>query len=1288
MGALASAFRVVLACTLALMLLSPVSFAGGEDAWAAEPASSTAAAKHAASGQSKDGSGSKAKQPAQGDSASSGDSAEKSQASQPSGGDSASGGSSSASSDGKAEGTQQGKEDQGGSQSKDPAASDGAESAADSGDSAQTAEGDSGEQKEGAQQAEGADSQNASGTAASPASADPVASAESLAGQAQEAPTLTAQAQTAGDQALLANSSAAAAVAAQADDDKKDGEPTLKSARLLIYNSKTKKYEPFKKTTSEGKPQTVAAVRDAANFDVQLTYSDGSTKRASQAGVTVSWKLDNNVQAGKQVASIDKSGKLTISGVSSKLVQLKATLSGGDVKVQGSPAYINLVSDTVKPSTDKTVDSIAVSYSGSGEGAGSGTAKPAADAGNDRESTADDDGVAEEPVPSITVAGGSLLFSASVTFVDAAGNRTTSSGSLADAQLAWQIVALYNQMHERTNTIIATVSQQDQTARLTATQAGDGWVVLRCASNAFPDFAGQEILVRIAGNIASSDAAVAANTFTGAALAYEDPATKTYKPYSGNIANTPTVINTPGGSVGFDALLTFADGSTALASQRGLAVDYLLAGNVSAGQIIAKMAPDGTLSATHTKDGTVRIASATVNGQGVAGTSAYVRIKNNDASVKPLSDGLVVQAMSNYWIGASQRPDDATRDWYWRAVPTAGTGGYSVPLAVATLEAYSTCKLSAQVRWNNSTVTSSQDEDGGVRHWSIVKSTSSDGKANGALASVGSDGTVRPTGGGSGYVTVRCTVDLPTFDAAGNKTTMQLATDYKVGVYASQGYVKKIVLLDEKGSPIKTSSIKLASGKNTYNFGALVTYVGYDAQTHAVNEFEVNTRKEPDKIEGLEWKVYRTEERSQEELYSQIREDGSFRAQSGFARAYVYANVPRGSFTGKDIGVGVTVIAEDSIERLGHTDSVDVKMYHYSDYMNHGAEAKPAKEVTFTRGQLSGAADYTTWYTFQRRGDAFSTVYARGLTMRTLLALCGVDPERLISMAFMGSDGYFAQRHSASFILGTQYRYTNYYYHKDLPGLMGAQSVSPMFALSYYMKNNAGYEDATDKANAGSAGFGYMTSDSTFRIIFGMTGAGVRNANLSVSNVGQIEIIVEDNTFPPEKEEEPEPEPKSEEAPPAEEQKGTPGVQGDPNAESGDSSNPFVGGSDAGVGTDAKKGGNVAVTDKKADGEAAEAGEKDASNDHADDKGSQHGESSQDAEVVKGETDQSGNPLIRELQKNPRPVLPPAEISAVWWTIVAMGALFALFFGGMFSGRRYALDRADGLRIGAKQKTS
>jgi len=123
-------------------------------------------------------------------------------------------------------------------------------------------------------------------------------------------------------------------------------------------------------------------------------------------------------------------------------------------------------------------------------------------------------------------------------------------------------------------------------------------------------------------------------------------------------------------------------------------------------------------------------------------------------------------------------------------------------------------------------VTTSQEQDGGERSWSVVKSVDYDGKACSALVAVGSDGTVRPIGSKSGYATVLCTVDLPVYDSDGNRTTRRLSGEYKVAVYASQNYVKKMVLLDEKGSPIQTSAIKLASGKNTYNFSALITYVG------------------------------------------------------------------------------------------------------------------------------------------------------------------------------------------------------------------------------------------------------------------------------------------------------------------------------------------------------------------------------------------------------------------------------------------------------------------------------
>lgn len=1148
-----------------------------------------------------------------------------------------------------------------------------------SGDSGEAQEQESGQQADQSlasqedflsESAEESQASEVSSAAAPVASAD-AASADAAAVSQEAAPV---------DEAVMQAQAVTAQNAQDAKDDAKaDEEAKPVSAELMYRNPATGKYELFDATTSRNDPEKVLAVRNTAYFDVQVTYSDGAVKRASSAGLAVTWRLSNNTHGGEEVVSISKDGKMTISGVSSKLVQLKAKVAGLDVN--RCPAYINIVGETEKPSAGKAIDSITISYSDPSSGSSGGSS-----------SSADlvVDEAAADPVPVITSRGGSLVFNASVTFIDAAGNRTTSTGSLSDLMLAWQTVALYNQLGDRTDTLIANAKTLGSSGVITATESGDGWVIIRCASNAYPGFSGREMLVRIAGNIVQDPATEQANTVAGARLVYKPDGSGTYKVYEGTAANTPTIIDTPNGNVAFDALLTFADGSTALASDRGVAVDYAMAGNMtSAGVPLAQMAPDGTLSATHFKNGTVRIASAQVNGMNVAGTSAYVRIFNNDASVQPATDSLDISATSNYWLQASQRPDDASANWYWRAVPTKGNAAYSVPLVVSSPGSNSSCDLEAAVRWSNSQVTTSQDDDGGKREWSLGPSVDSKGNACLPLVYVTRDGKVYPTGSGSGYATVHCSVKLPLYDQSGVKVEKELTGTYRIAVYTSKNYVKAMTLLDESGKPIKTSSITLKSGKNTYKFSVKITYIGYDEKTGKVGEYDVVVPADRAHVEGLEWKVYRTEELKDDELYSQIREDGNFRAKAGFARGYVYANLKGASFTGKDIGAGVTVIAEDSIESLGHTDSVEVRMYHYSDYMKRGDEAKPAKQVTLSRAQLSAMADYTTWYTFQRRDEAYSTVYAHGVTMRNLLALCGVDPDRLISMAFTGSDGYFAERHSADFILGSQYRYTNYYYHSTMPGLLGQQSVSPMLALSYYMKNNAGYEDATDKSNAGDAGFGYMTQDSTFRMISGMTGVNVRNANQSISNVSLITIIVEDNTFPPEKKEEKEEKEEIPDVPdpttpptPNDEQHGTPGLQGVENG--GESANPFMGRSNEGVGTDTKHGSAVAVSSKS--GETAEAGEETGTNERADDKGSQSGQSTQDSDQAKGETDQSGNPLVRELRENARPVLPPAEIDSVWWVGVTTTGLLAFFVGGLFSGRRYALDRADGIGIGLRSR--
>ncbi len=1054
------------------------------------------------------------------------------------------------------------------------------------------------------------------------------------------------------------------------------------SATLLYRNSLTGSFEIFSGTTAPNEPAHVVASKSGATFDVLISYDDGSTARASEVGLSVQWSLSNNVYAGKTVASIDSSGELTLSGVSSKLVQLNAKVAG--LSVDRCPAYINLVSEVEQPSSGSTISSMSLSFD-SLDGGTSGTY--------------DATTLSNLSIPAITAASGKLLFTSTVTYLDSTGAKSTATGSTANANLVWQLVAFYDTLGLRSDVLTASATtNSDQSGVLTALRSGNGWAILRCASLDYPEFAGQEILVRIENNEAVDSAVVAANTVTGAQLVYKDDVTGEYKTYAGySRFTTPTVIDEPYGDVSFDVRLTFEDGSTALAGERGLAVDWRLSGNIDTQRnaAVAQMAADGTLSATRVKNAVVSITGATVNGKAADGTTAYVRITNNGYAT-PSDSALSISAHSQYWLKAGQSPDDTSQSWRWRSSGSGPTADYTTPLVVSNVTKNSWAQLTASVNWSDGSITTLDSQDHANRSWSIVSSTTLQGASASGLVSLSKSGFLTATGKGSGYVTVRCDVEIPYYDADSNKQYKRASSLYRVAVYASQSYVESVEILNEKGKALQ-SSLVLPDGKNAYQFQARVTYCEYDGTTGSMEKRVVTVPQDGVQIEGLTWKVYRSEEMAENEDYSMIRQDGSFLAQSGFARAYVYVNIANASFTGKDIGTGVTVIAEDSTESLGLVSTMKVLIYHHSDYEKEGTNAPVAKELTLTRAQLEAVADYTTWYTFQRRGDSFGTIYAHGVTMRALLTLCGVPSNMLESMRFTGNDGVTGIVHSADFILGSQYRYTNYYYHKAAPGLVHGQSVAPMLALSYYLKNNAGYEDSTDISNAGDAGFGMMSTDSTFRIIFGMRGVNVNNANQSIYKVTKIVMVVADNTFPTEDEQEENP--KDPDDNPEDDPSGKPNPSDgdDPNADdSGDSggeasgkenpNNPYHGNKGEGAGTDEKHGGEKAVAD---DSGEEESGKQDATNDESDIEGGamgdatddavkQMGESLEDSTTVNASDDEASAAYARELREKAPMVVPDAEIDSIWWLLFIAAVVAALVLGGNDYRRRYKNDSSHG----------
>ncbi len=719
-----------------------------------------------------------------------------------------------------------------------------------------------------------------------------------------------------------------------------------------------------------------------------------------------------------------------------------------------------------------------------------------------------------ENTPTVSTSSSTIQFKAQLTFLDSATGQTeTVEASMADAGITWAIANTYDTSGSETQTQLAKIEQVDsqtddahfpvsqkQDGLLTPLKAGNGSLKITCTSSVYTSVAPIEISVNINGNEPDPVPEPQPEpqeelTATSAALYYKNAGDATFSEYAISFAgaNTPS-INLPGASCTFDALISYTNKAGEVKQQKFASeLGAVLTINVTSGSEIATWA-SSTCTALNAGNGTVSF-SATVLGlpvtwsmYGAAQLQASINITGNDAAtVTPIYMGL------NY------------SDWQCYNGWEYPYNEEDVPQIVMLRGNRTTASLSAYVVWSNYSVTK-QGQDSLDYSWELVRETDLEGNPSSNVATIDEAGNVSAPSSNSGYAYFRCTVKY----AASSEVLF--TSDAKVEVILSESYIHSIQIINSEGEPYGAGVI-LPDGINLLDLGVKVTYRILDEETGVQRDVEKNSFYEP--IEGLTWANYYADT-STPEQYSTISDTGTFTAESGFTQARVQAKVAGGGYFGNDITADLRVSRESTEEDLGYTSEINVQIVEETDYKNYrnGAELL-SKDITITREQMQAyGMPYNCWYTFQKRGYSWGTAYVNGISIGSFLNLCGVDSSQLVTLYLTGADGYQSnEKHSADDLLGTQYRYSNYYMRKlsTDANYLGQSNVAPMLALSWYYDNGN---------NPNDSGYANLGSNGTIRFVWGMKygpadstdgeNNGANNASGCIYKLSNIIIVIAD----------------------------------------------------------------------------------------------------------------------------------------------------------------------------------
>jgi hypothetical protein len=588
-----------------------------------------------------------------------------------------------------------------------------------------------------------------------------------------------------------------------------------------------------------------------------------------------------------------------------------------------------------------------------------------------------------------------------------------------------------------------------------------------------------------------------AHVLVSAALYYQTADMEEPVAYESPIL-TPLAINERQGSFVLDVMLTYKDGTQILASKTDVEIEWTLTTEKSKKILKVEKNEETKLYeaiALGAGNGTARI-HAKIEGleEGTftpfetEKSTVAVRVTENDESVTPVN----MELLYTDWLTSS-----GSSQTYNSSEP---------PSIVMYYGSQTTINLKPQIAWSDGSV-----KGAGQGSYSFTYSvdyfTDLDGNSvSTTLASVSSDGVVSAqtkTESGYAYITIRA--------ASSAEGQQEFSQQIRIAVYSNQKYVKSLEIVDDELKGIGAGTI-LEDGINLMQLYAKVTYLYYNTDTAKQEEYVTYSAIED--IEGLTWGVYRGDT-SDEELYSSISEDGLFRALTGFNQARVEACITGGGYFGQDFRTSIRITREVDESSIGRSMSLNVKIYHESDYERLGDDAPVAYEQTVSYNQLAQLGNpYYDWFTFRNK-KGWATVYAYGISITSFLHLVGINSSDLLYMEFKGSDGYVATDgfYSADTILSTQYRYSNYYMRavSTNPSYLGRQNVAPMLALSYYVDWGNDYI---------SGNYKNMRYDGTIRIFMGMGEYlgydsygkvnDSNNAAKSVSRIGEIILIIED----------------------------------------------------------------------------------------------------------------------------------------------------------------------------------
>lgn len=679
--------------------------------------------------------------------------------------------------------------------------------------------------------------------------------------------------------------------------------------------------------------------------------------------------------------------------------------------------------------------------------------------------------------------GGSVQLAAEVVYSD--GSREAIEATDGKANLDWRITAAYDESgDELAGALLAKV---DATGKLSAQAAGNGVVRVRCASNAYPDFAGQDVLVRIENNGGTARSVIQASAY-----AKNEGSSQYQLCDEGRVAT----ISSKFGDCALDASVTFDDKSFGFASEYGLDPHWRVSASynqkgVALSTPLAKVSPNGMVSALGIGDGYV-----VVEGE-IAGVSLSVKVSISGNGTPDKPSVAPVRLQFKYADVNHLFPVDYKSATLPEIVSKNGS-----------------CQLIPYILWSDGSMTKASDSGYAVS-WSIYSFVDFNGNTPPvALALIENDGTVRAMGLGNGIAMFKCTL------VGANVPSVPSTLSVEIRGNSEDAYVKSVDILRADGSAYGDDGIEMQTGANVLQLYARVNYSDGTSNSTLISDSGSTTFATSAEL-SLEWRNYRGAT-TEKELYSELDENGKFIAKSGFRECRVVATVRGGGFYGNDVSQSVRIYRDNDEDRVGTSSAVKIRVIEESEYMAYvksGYTIEPlvVSEDTVTASQIAASGQtYSDWFTLRKKSGSWGTLYANGISIPSLLGLVGISAQDVQHMEFSDDTGFTGDAgfYSAETIMGSRYRYGNYYMRpvSSSPSYLQQSSVVPMLALSYF------YDEGRDPTGSG---YDNMRTDSCLRLVMGMNDIDDGNARRMVRCVSDITVIVKDKPNEPEPKDDP-----------------------------------------------------------------------------------------------------------------------------------------------------------------------